>query len=95
MSAVTAAAMMTYAGYAATAYTLFNAVSGAGKSGQPAVQAPTAPPVSQAAQTPEQNVFKGKRQGMPGGGADPTLLSGAGGVDSGSLTLGKATLLGS
>ena len=96
MSSVTVAAALTYAGYAATAYTLYNAATSSGKSGGggAALQSPTAPPASQAAKTPEANVFKAARGGSIGTG-DPTLLSGPGGVDNSSLTLGKATLLGS
>lgn len=57
----------------------------------PQVQAPVAPPASQAAQTP---VESQARKGLPGG-VDPTALTGALGIPSDKLTLGKSTVLGS
>jgi hypothetical protein len=59
-------------------------------------QLATPPPESQASKTPAQSSYKKMVPGggLPGGG-DPTLLTGPGGVNSDTLTLGKATLLGS
>lgn len=59
-------------------------------SGQANVQAPVAPPASQAAITPDQPAFK---KGVATG--DPTLLTGPQGVPDDKLTLGKPTILGS
>lgn len=58
--------------------------------GAQGVASPSGPPASQAALTPTANVFKKKLAGL----GDPTMLTGPGGVDSGSLTLGKSTILG-
>jgi len=58
--------------------------------GAQGVASPSGPPVSQAALTPAQNLFKKKLAGL----GDPTMLTGSGGVDSGSLSLGRATILG-
>lgn len=52
------------------------------------VASPTAPPTSQAAKTPNVNIFKKKLSAA----GDPTQTSGPGGVTS--LSLGKATVLG-
>lgn len=55
------------------------------------IPSPVAPPPGQASQTPEQSIFKKALRGM----GDPTALTGPGGVSNTSLTLGKATVLGS
>ena len=64
----------------------------------PTPAAPIAPPQSQAAQIPDaQNTVKalggtGQAGGAPG--VAQTFLTGPGGVDQGSLLLGKTSLLG-
>lgn len=71
-----------------------NTVMSASQKSQPAPQiaAPTAPPASQAAKTPDQAVFK---KGLAGGASnDSTALTGAGGVALDNTQLGKATVLG-
>lgn len=64
----------------------------------PSPQAPTTPPQSQAAQTPDANAFKGAALGAGQAGGAPgiaqTFLTGAGGVNPNQLLLGKNTLLG-
>lgn len=59
---------------------------------------PGAPPASQAASAPQvqgvQSAMGGAGQAGGAPGAASTILTGAGGVDPNSLTLGKKTLLG-
>lgn len=57
----------------------------------PPLMAPPTGASSQAAKTPSPNVFKKKMASL----GDPTILTGAGGVPNSSLTLGRATVLGS
>lgn len=57
----------------------------------PPLMAPPTASKSQAAKTPSPNVFKKKMASL----GDPTILTGAGGVPNSSLTLGRATVLGS
>ena len=65
-------------------------VTGQGK--QPKVQAPEAPPASQAAQLPNQvNIRKEKAGGTPAA----TLLTGPQGISTDALNIGRNTLLGS
>ncbi len=64
----------------------------------PAPMAPPAPPASQAASAPQvqgvQSAMSGTGQAGGAPGAASTMLTGTGGVDPNSLTLGKKTLLG-
>lgn len=70
--------------------------SQSGKNQPPMPTPPQAPVASQAALTPEQGTVKRNIRGVgSGAGADPTLLTGPGGVPNDLLTLGRSTLLGS
>jgi hypothetical protein len=65
----------------------------------PPVQAPTTPPKAQAAKGADRSASLAANIAatMPGGaraGNSSTFLTGAGGVDAGSLNLGKNQLLG-
>ncbi len=61
----------------------------------PPVQAPEAPPQSQAAQMPDQQLVRKRLQAaMLGAGPLSTMLTGPRGVAPGTLNLGKSTLLG-
>ena len=73
---------------------VLNSVMNSGQKAQPAPQmaAPTPPPASQAAKTPEQATFK---KGLAGGASnDSTALTGPTGVALDNSQLGKATVLG-
>jgi hypothetical protein len=87
----------TWATLAVTAATTVAAASMAPK--PPAIQAPTQPPKPQAAKGADRNASLAANVAatMPGGsraGNSGTFLTGSGGVDSGSLNLGKNQLLG-
>lgn len=74
----------------AAALTLAPKPSGSAATAPADMPAVPAPPKSQAAQLPEQNVFKR----MLGLINDPTALTGPGGIPKEKLLLGKATVLG-
>lgn len=63
----------------------------------PKAQAPAAPPTPpQAAKVPDEQVRRATAAAATGmgGGQSSTMLTGASGIGTGSLTLGKSTLLG-
>jgi hypothetical protein len=63
---------------------------------KPSAPQPPAPkPPPQPAQTPDVTQSRAAAVRGIGGGPDPTLLTGAGGVSNDSLLLGRNTLLGS
>lgn len=97
---VTAATVATYATAAAAGLSAVASVksmsAGKGGAGAPAVQEAITPP--QAAKNPEIDPLKKKNANAaavgPLAGPSSTMLTGVGGVDPSSLSLGKTTLLG-
>jgi hypothetical protein len=90
LEAATIKTIAAFAAAAGGAASLYSAVQGPPKS--PSVPSPVAPP--QESKTPDVDVFKERNKGRAGSTGAGTMLAGLGGVQPGTLNLGKNTLLG-